>query len=58
MKILDNSIKNQAKYPLQSITILLCLLIRNTWSFKTYYFAKYYYNTFSTHKFQISPYYI
>ena len=30
----------------KSITILLCLLIRNTCPFNTYYFAKYYYNTF------------
>ena len=35
--------------PLQSITILLCLLIRNTCPFNTYYFAKYYYITFSSH---------
>ena len=32
--------------PLQSITILLCLLIRNTCPFNTWYFAKYYYITF------------
>ena len=30
---------------LQSITILLCHLIRNTCPFNTYYFAKYYYIT-------------
>ena len=33
-----------------SITILLCYLIRNTCPFNTWYFAKYYYNTFSSHK--------
>ena len=35
----------------QSIIVLLCHLIRNTCPFKTYFFAKYYYNTFSSHKF-------
>ena len=35
----------------QSIIVLLCLLIRNTCPFKTYFFAKYYYNTFSSHNF-------
>ena len=29
--------------PLQSITILLCQVLRNTCPFNTYYFAKYYY---------------
>ncbi len=45
-----------AKDPLQSITILLCHLIRNTCPINTYVFAKYYYNTFFiTHTFKFEP---